>query len=35
MRKYLRKSIDEIKAGQIDPVYFLYGDDFFLQSFFY
>ncbi len=34
MRKYLRKTIDEIRAGQIDPVYFLNGDDFFLQNLF-
>ncbi|MDP6457091.1 MAG: DNA polymerase III subunit delta [Candidatus Marinimicrobia bacterium] len=34
MRKYLRKTIDKIRAGQVDPVYFLNGDDFFLQSIF-
>ena len=33
-QKSLRKTVDEMREGNVEPVYFLNGDDYFLQSLF-
>lgn len=34
MKKYIQETVRSVRSGVLDPVYFLNGDDFFLQTYF-